>query len=347
MTVDYLIVGAGFAGCVAAERLASEGRTCHVIDRRNHIGGNSYDFINGAGHRVHKYGAHIFHTNSPTVFEYLSQFTAWTPYEHRVLSNVDGRLLPVPINLDTMAAFGGDEAAAYAAMIEPYTRKQWGDQWQELSADVFWRIRPRATRDDRYFLDRYQAMPRDGYTALFTRLLAHHNITYETNTSFVDVPRDTYREVIWSGPVDEFFGHVHGRLPYRSARFEFETRDYDQHQPVGVVNYPAEHIPYTRIVEFKHLTGQRTIDTTIAREYPCADGEPYWPVPTHATGVLYRRYQRLAAQTPGVHFIGRLGTYRYYDQHQVVGQAMVLAQMLLSGARHAYTGTQANDDGRW
>ena len=344
--IDYLVVGAGFSGSVCAERLAAAGASVLVVDKRAHIGGNAYDYYDDSGILVHKYGAHIFHTNSRGVFEYLSRFTTWRPYEHRVLSSVNGQLLPVPINLTTLDAFGGDEAAARRAMFEPYTRKQWGPYADELLPSVQGRVRTRDTRDDRYFTDTYQAMPAQGYTRLFERMLDHPNIKMLLNTSYreviavFDISLGPLRwdlgtwgqqaaDVIYTGPVDEFFGYRFGRLPYRSARFEFVTYEEPQVQPVGVVNYPSEDVAYTRVAEFTHLTGQRHECSTVAYEYPTGDGDPFWPVPTAASAVLYRRYEDLARQTPGVHFCGRLGRFAYMDMHQVVVQALKLSARLL------------------
>ena len=335
---DYLIVGAGFAGSVCAERLAAAGRTVLLVDKRAHVGGNAYDYYDDAGILVHKYGAHIFHTNSQDVVDYLSHFTEWRPYTHRVLSSVNGQLLPVPINQTTLEAFGGDLAAAQAAMVTPYTRKQWGEHAAELAPTVLARIKPRQNRDDRYFTDTFQCMPAQGYTRLFERMLSHPNIRILLKTTWDDVvPLVTgggrflpTTHVIYTGPIDEFFDYICGRLPYRSAEFQFCTmRNDERHQPVGVVNYPSPSIPYTRVIEFKHLTGQRHPDTTIAMEFPRGTGEPYWPVPTVASAAVYRQYAELAAGVDHVHFLGRLGTYQYYDIHQVVAQALTLSRRLI------------------
>lgn len=349
--VDYLIVGAGFAGATCAERLASNGKTVLIVEKRNHIGGNSYDYYDEAGILVSRYGAHVFHTNSAKVVDYLSQFTEWRPYEHRVLSSVNGQLLPVPINTTTLAAFGGDEAAARLAMVQPYSRKQWGPHAEQLSATVLARIKTRDNDDGRYFTDTFQQMPAHGYARLIERMLDHPKIKVLTNTSYrevVDACRDfgeyysdvDHRptdlqalhgtDVVYTGPIDEFFDYRFGRLPYRSARFEFATYDFDRFQPVGVVNYPSEDVAFTRIAEFKHLTGQRHTQTTIAREYPTGAGEPYWPVPTPASAALYAQYKQLADNTTGVHFAGRLGTFAYYDIHQVVAQALTLTTKLIT-----------------
>jgi UDP-galactopyranose mutase len=359
---DYLVVGAGFAGAVCAERLASAGHRVLVVDRRAHIGGNAYDERDAAGILVHRYGPHIFHTNAGSVFAYLSRFTAWRPYQHRVLAQVDGRLLPIPINLDTVNAVFGESLtedsvdAFLAGMAEPvaqvrtseevvvskvgralyekffrgYTRKQWGLDPSELDASVAARIPYRSNRDDRYFTDAYQAMPALGYTAMFDRMLSHLNITVRTGTDWRSIDGVVpYREIVYTGPVDEFFEHRFGALPYRSLDFEFETRAQEWVQPVGTVNYPNDHA-YTRQTEFKHLTGQSAPVSTVVREYPKADGDPYYPIPRPETKALYERYRALADATDGVHFVGRLATYRYYNMDQVVAQALTTAARLVA-----------------
>jgi UDP-galactopyranose mutase len=354
---DYLIVGAGFAGCVMAERLAAGmDRRVLLVDRRSHIGGNAFDHYDEAGVLVHKYGPHIFHTNSREVFEYLSRFTEWRPYEHRVLASVDGQLVPIPINLDTvnrlyglnlnafeMAAFLRDRAEPrhpirtsedaivakvgrelYEKFFRNYTRKQWGLDPSELDATVTSRIPIRTNRDPRYFEDVYQAMPLHGYTRLFERMLAHPNIKILLNTDYREVDGSIpFREMVYTGPVDEFFDFRFGKLPYRSLRFEFETRPGGLQQPVAVVNYPNQHL-YTRVTEFRHLTGQEHARSTMVYEYPQAEGDPYYPVPRPENAELYRRYRALADSTRHVHFVGRLATYRYYNMDQVVAQALTL-----------------------
>jgi len=353
---DFLIVGAGYAGSVLAERLAQgAGKKVLLCDRRPHIAGNAYDCHDDAGILIHKYGPHIFHTNSREVFEYLSQFTEWRPYEHRVLASVDGKLVPIPINLDTLNALYGlslDEAGAeaylasvaekieavrtsedvvlsrvgrdlYEKFFRGYTRKQWGLDPSQLDAAVAARIPARTNRDDRYFTDTYQAMPRRGYTRMFENMLDHPKIHLLLNTDYRDVLNFVpYREIIYTGPVDEFFDYRFGKLPYRSLHFEFETRECNLVQPVAVVNYPGESVPYTRVTEFKHLTGQEHRKTTLVTEYPRAEGDPYYPVPRPENAELYKKYQHLAEQTPGVHFVGRLATYKYYNMDQVTAQAL-------------------------
>lgn len=359
---DYLIVGAGFAGSVLAERLASQlGRRVLLLDRREHIGGNAYDHLDAAGVRVHRYGPHIFHTNAPRIVEYLSRFTAWRPYEHRVLAQVDGQLLPIPINLTTLNRLYGlamDPAQAevfLAARAEPvdpirsaedvvvsqvgrelyetffrgYTRKQWGLDPAELDRSVTARVPTRTSDDDRYFTDSFQMMPLHGYTRMFERMLDQPGIDLLLGTDFRRVRHALrYRQLVYCGRIDEYFEHCYGRLPYRSLRFEHQTLEQPWYQPVAVVNYPAAEVPWTRITEYKHLTGQRHACTSITREFPCAEGEPYYPVPRPENAELYRRYKALAERTANVTFLGRLGTYKYYNMDQVVGQALALFQRI-------------------
>ncbi|WP_034388983.1 UDP-galactopyranose mutase [Deinococcus sp. YIM 77859] len=357
---DYLIVGAGFAGSVLAERLASDGHRILIVDRRPHIGGNAYDCYDDAGILIHPYGPHIFHTNSREVFEYLSRFTQWRPYEHRVLASVEGQLLPIPINLDTVNRLYGLNLTSFqledffASVAEPveqvrtsedvvvsrvgrdlynkffrgYTRKQWGLDPSELDASVTARVPTRTNRDDRYFADTYQAMPLHGYTRMFENMLSHPNISVMLNTDYRDIVRFIpYQHMIYTGPVDAFFDYCYGKLPYRSLEFVHETHAREQFQPVGTVNYPNDY-GYTRISEFKHITGQEHRQTSIVYEYPRAEGDPYYPVPRPENQALYRKYAALAEARSDVTFVGRLATYRYYNMDQVVAQALATYRKL-------------------
>jgi len=356
---DYLIVGAGFAGSVLAERLASQhGARVLLIDRRPHVGGNAYDEPNEAGILYHKYGPHIFHTNSDQVVDYLSQFTEWRPYEHRVQAQVRGQLVPIPINRTTLnmlfdANLKTDEEAAHylAGRAEPveeirtsedvvinavgrelyelffrgYTRKQWGLDPSELDKQVTSRIPTRTNTDDRYFSDTFQAMPLNGYTAMFEKMLDHPLIEKRLGVDFSDF-KDRAHEIadhiIYTGPIDEYFDYRFGKLPYRSLKFDHQTLEQENFQPVAVVNYPDEQVPYTRISEYKHLTGQQSPVTTITYEYPSAEGDPYYPIPRPENQELFKKYEALADATEGVTFVGRLATYRYYNMDQIVGQAL-------------------------
>lgn len=335
---DYVVIGAGFAGSVCAERLAAAGHSVLVVEQRPHVGGNAYDRYNEDGILVHEYGAHIFHTNARAVFDYLSRFTEWRRFEHRVVSSVAGKYVPFPINRTTLATFGGDDAAARAALIAPYTAKQWGAHAAHLDPSVLARVKSRDTVDDRYFLDTYQAMPSRGYTALFQRMLDHPGIRVALGLSYAESRRqmpDVYAQaagVIFTGPIDEFFDYQLGRLPYRSARFLFSTVPAGGFVlPAPVVNYPTARVPFTRIAEFRQITGQPHPLTTIAWEFPCDDPtRPFWPVPTAASAALAQQYRELAKQHPTVHFCGRLGTFRYLNIDQAVAQALKLSARLVA-----------------
>ncbi|MFM7349175.1 MAG: UDP-galactopyranose mutase [Erythrobacter sp.] len=354
---DVLVVGAGFAGSVMAERLAAgSGRSVLVIDKRPHIAGNAFDHADEAGILVHKYGPHIFHTNSRDILDYLSRFTRWRPYEHRVLAEVDGQLVPMPINRTTLNALYAldleteEEAEAYLRSVavdlpeirtsrdqvvaqvgtdlyekffEGYTRKQWAKDPSELDKSVAARVPARTNTDDRYFTDTFQCMPAQGFTAMFAAMLDEPRITVMTGIGFDELPADiTWDHLVWTGPIDEYFGHSLGKLPYRSLRFEHQTLPVEQAQPVAVVNYPDYAVPYTRITEYKHLTGQRAPVTSITREFPADKGDPYYPIPNDEAQAMYKRYDALARAQQGVTFVGRLATYRYYNMDQIVGQAL-------------------------
>lgn len=369
---DYLVVGAGFAGSVLAERLATQmNQKVLIVEKRNHIGGNAYDHYDNEGILVHKYGPHIFHTNSLQVFDYLSQFTDWYPYQHRVLASVDGQLVPIPINLNTINILYGLHLTSFqleeffASIAEPrehirtsedvvvskvgrelyekffrnYTRKQWGLDPSELDATVTARVPVRTNRDNRYFSDKYQAMPLHGYTRMFEKMLKHPNIKVMLNTDYREVEKwIPYREMIYTGPVDEFFNFRYGKLPYRSLEFEFKTLNMPVAQTAAVVNYPNEYA-YTRVTEFKYLTGQEHAKTTLVYEYPRSEGDPYYPVPRPENAELYKKYKTLADEMSTVHFVGRLATYKYYNMDQVVAQALTLfgkiASTYLSDAEDA------------
>lgn len=359
MKVDVLVVGAGFAGSVIAERCASVGKSVVVVDKREHIGGNAFDELDDQGVLVHRYGPHIFHTNAPLVSEYLSRFTDWRPYEHRVLAEADGELYPIPINQTTINRLYGlslNEEGVQAffenvrevrnpirtsedvvlssvgrdlcdKFFRGYTRKQWGLDLAELSASVAARIPVRTNTDDRYFSDSFQKMPSDGYTKMFERMLDHPNIRIELGRDFRNVRSSIqYDLLVFTGPIDGFYNYRFGRLPYRSLRFEHQQLPgLKQFQPVGTVNYPNRHA-YTRITEFRHLTGQVHSGTSIVREYPEAEGDPYYPIPRSENQAIYDRYRNIANAEPNIIFVGRLAEYRYYNMDQVVARALMLAE---------------------
>jgi len=352
---DYLIVGAGFAGSVLAERLANgSGKKVLVCDKRPHIAGNAYDFYNDEGILIHKYGPHIFHTNSADVFQYLGRFTEWREYQHRVLASVDGMLVPIPINLDTINKLYGLNLNAhemqgffdkvrekrdtlrtsedvvvnavgkelYEKFFRSYTRKQWGLDPSELDASVTARVPTRTNRDDRYFTDTYQAMPKHGYTRMFEKMLDSPNIKIMLNCDYREIVKEIdFHDMIYTGPVDAFFDYCYGKLPYRSLEFRHETHDTEVFQSAPVVNYPNDQA-YTRITEFKYLTGQTHKKTGVVYEYPQAEGDPYYPIPRQENAALYAKYKALADLQTSVHFVGRLATYKYYNMDQIVAQAL-------------------------
>jgi UDP-galactopyranose mutase len=373
---DYLIVGAGFAGSVLAERLAAgSDKKVLLCDRRPHIGGNAYDHYNEAGILVHKYGPHIFHTNSREVFEYLSRFTEWRSYQHRVRASVDGQIVPIPINLDTINRLYGLSLTSFEVeeffkkVAEPvecvrtsedvvvskvgrelyekffrnYTRKQWGLDPSELDASVTARVPTRTNRDDRYFTDTYQAMPLHGFTRMFENMLDHPNIKILLNCDYREIETDIpFREMIYTGPVDTYFDYCYGKLPYRSLEFKHETHNISVYQTAPVVNYPNEQL-YTRVTEFKYLTGQEHAKTSIVYEFPKAQGDAYYPVPRKENAELYAKYKALADQTPRVHFVGRLATYKYYNMDQIVAQALT-AYGKMAGMKRGEATTKAHNN---
>ncbi len=352
---DWMIVGAGFAGAVLAERLASQrGESVLVVDRRHHIAGNAHDRYNDAGLLIHQYGPHVFQTNARPILDYLSQFTASRPYEHRVVGRVDGMLVPIPINLDTINTLYGLNLTSaeladwfaeraekveivktsqdvvvsvvgrelYEKFFQGYTRKQWGLDPSQLDKSITARVPIRTDRDDRYFTDTYQCMPANGYTRMFEAMLDHPNITVMLGTDYRDVAASIPpRRVIYTGPIDEYFDFRFGKLPYRSLRFDHETLDQEWALPTGTTNYPQTE-GFTRISEYKHMTGQMHPHTAITREYPAAEGDPYYPILHPESAAMFKRYESLAAATPDVWFVGRLATFRYYNMDQVTGQAL-------------------------
>lgn len=370
MTVNNfhtLIVGAGFSGAVLAERIASQlDEQVLIIEKRAHIGGNAFDYLNDEGILVHKYGPHIFHTNHVGVWEYLSHFTQWNGYTHKVLSCVDGKMLPIPINRNTVNILLGknftdeqqieqyfdsvrvhmDEARNsrdvvvsqvgelfYEKFFRNYTKKQWGVYPEELSAEVTKRIPVRFNTDDRYFSDKYQGLPSGGYSAIFEKLLAHKNISVLLNTDYKDILSTIqYERLIYTGPIDYFFDYKYGRLPYRSLRFEEETLEREYYQEVAVINYPND-FDFTRTTEFKHMTMQKHPKTTICREYPMSEGEPYYPMPMPEASKMYDRYRTEAEKLRNVYFVGRLAEYRYFNMDQVIQRSLDTFQLLACRGR--------------
>jgi UDP-galactopyranose mutase len=366
MKVDWLIVGAGFSGCVLAERIASQlGQRVLLMDKRDHIGGNAYDYYNEHGILVHKYGPHIFHTKSKRVWDYLSQFTEWRPYFHHVLGVVEGKKVPIPFNLNSLYALFPPKYAEkleeklldnfgfgvkvpilklresangeleflanyiYDNVFVRYTSKQWDLKPEELDKAVTGRVPVYISRDNRYFQDPYQAMPKYGYTEMFRKMLAHPNIKVLLNADYREVINDIkFNRMVYTGPVDTFFDYMYGELPYRSLRFSFETLDQEHYQEVGTVNYPNEY-DITRITEQKYLSGQTSPKTTLVKEYPQAYvpglNDPYYPVPREENRTLYELYLKEASKLNGsVIFAGRLAEYKYYDMDQAALRALSL-----------------------
>ncbi len=364
MKLDWLIVGAGFSGSVLAERLASQlNQKVLIVERRNHAGGNAYDYYDEHGILIHKYGPHIFHTNSDRIWHYLSTFTRWRPYYHKVHAVVEGHPVPVPFNLNSIYALFPPEYArtleqllldrfaygekvpiiklrssieghikvladyVYKYVFSGYTLKQWGLAPEELAPSVTARVPVYISRDNRYFQDTYQGLPLQGYTKLFERMLDHPNIKIMLNTDYREIIEDIkFSRMIYTGPIDAFFDHVHGELPYRSLRFELQHYSSDQYQDVAQTNYPNDYA-YTRITEFKHMTGQNVSGTTVAYEYPepyeRGVNEPYYPIPTADNSVSYKRYFREVEKLNGsIIFVGRLADYKYYNMDQAVGRAL-------------------------
>lgn len=364
MRFDWVIVGAGLVGCTLAERIANKlNQRVLVIEARGHIGGNTFDELDEHGILVHRYGPHAFHTNDERVWQYLSRFTDWRPYEHRVLAEVDGRLIPVPFNLNSLDALFPPDLSdqlqellfstygpgreipilrlreardpairkladfVYEKIFSGYTVKQWALTPEQLGPTVTGRVPVRLSRDNRYFRDRHQAVPVQGYKVMVQRMLLHKNIEVALNTPFEAV-RNTVKNsrLIYTGPMDSFFGYMHGPLPYRSLRFEFEFLAAEHYQATAQINYPNAH-KFTRIIEHKHITGQFAPGTTITREYPgsyeMGCNEPYYPIPQPENQTIAAKYSSEIAKLKGtVLFAGRLADYKYYNMDQAVARAL-------------------------
>lgn len=366
MQADIVIIGAGISGAVLAERYANLGKKVLVLEKRDHIAGNCYDYIDKNGILCSKYGAHLFHTNFEDVWEYVNRFADWYKWEHKVIARVDGQLVPIPVNITTVnKLFGlniateeemqewldanripidnpsdGREAVLnkvgpelYEKMFRHYTKKQWDKYPEELHASVLDRIPVRNNFDDRYFSDKYQALPTGGYTKLFENILNHPNITVQLNTDYFDVADElqSYEKLFYTGPIDRFFGFKHSldeKLEYRSINFVAETIDAEYFQENSVVNYPGMETEFTRIIEYKHFGNQKSEKTTIVREYTVDEGEPYYPVPNSRNQEIYNKYKEEADKLTDVYFVGRLANYKYFNMDQAFKNALDLFEQL-------------------
>ena len=356
---DYLIVGAGFAGSVMAERIASQlNKKVLIVEKRNHIGGNAYDEYDEHGILIHKYGPHIFHTNSKSVFEYLSQFTEWIPYEHKVLAKLNGELYPIPINrltinkLYKLGLKSENEVAEFYKKVSEkrypvrnsediivnqvgydlfekffknYTKKQWNLEPKDLASSVCGRIPVRTNDDRRYFTDKYQFMPKKGYTEMFKKILSHSNIEIVLNIDYKKILNDIkFDKMIYTGPIDYFFDYEFGKLPYRSIRFEYKNFKQNLLQDSAVINFVEKEIDFSRVTEYKHLTGQKSEKTTLSYEYFQEDVEPYYPIPTEENNLLAKKYSEHSSKIKSVSFLGRHGEYKYYNMDQVVANILFI-----------------------
>jgi len=356
---DYLIVGAGISGCVLAERLASIGKKILIIDKRNHIGGNCYDFYDEAGVLVHKYGPHYFRAKSQEVIDYLSKFTEWIPHKYKVKVRIKDTLFSFPINKKTFEKFFNRKFSSeddlrlfvdsirdktiqspsnaeeqvvsllgkelYNYFFKGYTEKQWGVPVSSLDSSVTARIPIRYNENDDYILESFQAMPKKGYNSMFKEMINNENIEVKLNTSFSKKLAENAEKIIWTGKIDEYFGYSLGNLPYRSLNFiflSFFSKEFVQEE--GQINYPSVDIPYTRSVEIKHVTHQVCPNTTISLEIPTSEGDPYYPMPTKEGKDLYVKYLEEASKEKDVYFIGRLAKYKYLNMDQCVEEALKL-----------------------
>lgn len=366
MKADIVIIGAGILGAVLAERYSKIGKKVVVLEKRDHIGGNCYDYIDKNGILVSKYGAHLFHTEIKEVWDYVNRFAEWYPWEHKVLAKVDDTLVPIPVNINTINnLFGlnistqgemirwleknripiknpknGEEAVLdkvgpilYEKMFKHYTKKQWDKYPEELHAAVLNRIPVRTNKDDRYFSDTYQALPKGGYTKIFEKMLDHPKIQVKLNTDFFDVMHELqgYAKLFYTGPIDRFFEFKHSledKLEYRSINFVWETIETEYFQCNSVVNYPGMEVDFTRIVEYKHFGNQKSSKTTIVKEYTTEDGDPYYPVLNEKNLAIYKKYQEEAAKIKDVYFVGRLANYKYFNMDQAFKNALDLFHSL-------------------
>lgn len=366
MKVDILIIGAGISGATLAERYANAGKKVLIIEKRDHIAGNCYDHYDQNGILVSKYGAHLFHTIDDEVWEYVNRFAEWYPWEHRVIARVDGKTVPIPVNISTVNILfdekleteddmkqwleqnrlsfdqptNGEEAVLnrvgpvlYDKMFKHYTKKQWDKYPAELHASVLERIPVRSNYDDRYFSDKYQALPKGGYTKVFESMLDHPNITVLLNTDYFDVKDqyEGYEKLFYTGPVDRFFEfeeELTEKLEYRSINFVTEHIDAEYYQENSVVNYPGREVDFTRIVEYKHFGNQKSDKTSIVKEYTVDEGDPYYPVPNEKNQLIYEKYKAKADQLTDVYFVGRLANYKYFNMDQAFKNALDLYKTL-------------------
>jgi UDP-galactopyranose mutase len=354
---NILVVGAGLSGATVARQLADRGYKVRVIEKRNHIAGNCYDYINDVGILMNKYGAHLFHTNSERVWSYVQRFSDWVPWKHTVSGCIDGVYFPIPVNIDSVNTLCGTNIQSedemkewlenntvkcenpqnsedvglarvgpdlYEKIFKGYTFKQWDKFPIELAPSVLERIPVRTNWDPYYFSDKYQALPAKGYTAMVTAMLDHPNITVNLNTEYNKSMNSTYDQIFYTGPIDTYFlDSGYAKLEYRSIRFEEETLDMDTFQIVGAVNYPSLEQSFTRIIEYKHFLNQEvTGKTTIVKEYSTAEGDPYYPVPTERNQALYKKYQDLTYKEENVIFVGRLANYKYYNMDAAILAAL-------------------------
>lgn len=373
--IDILIIGAGISGSVLAERYASIGKKVLIIEKRNHIAGNCYDYIDENGILVSKYGAHLFHTNEESVWKYVNKFSEWYPWEHKVVARVDDKTVPIPVNITTVnELFGtnitseeeminwleenrvpiekplnGEEAVLnrvgpvlYEKMFKHYTKKQWDKYPVELDTSVLDRIPVRTNYDDRYFSDKYQALPQGGYTQLFENIINNPNIEVLLETDYFDVKEQytNYEKLFYTGPVDRFFEFKHSlveKLEYRSINFVSETIDSPFFQENSVVNYPGTEVDFTRIIEYKHFGNQKSDKTTVVKEFTVDEGEPYYPVPNPRNQEIYSRYKEEAEKLIDVHFVGRLANYKYFNMDQAFKNALDLFEQLeKKDSKHNY-----------
>lgn len=372
--IDILIIGAGISGSVLAERYASIGKKVLIIEKRNHIAGNCYDYIDENGILVSKYGAHLFHTNEESVWNYVNSFSEWYPWEHKVIAKVEDKTVPIPVNITTVNKLfntaisneeemknwleenripiekpaNGEEAVLnrvgpvlYEKMFRHYTKKQWDKFPEELDASVLDRIPVRTNYDDRYFSDEFQALPKGGYTHLFKKIIDNPNIEVLLETDYFDVKEQysNFEKLFYTGPVDRFFEFKHSlleKLEYRSINFVSETVDAEFFQENSVVNYPGTEVDYTRVIEYKHFGNQKTEKTTIVKEFTVDDGEPYYPVPNPRNQEIYARYKAEADKLLDVHFVGRLANYKYFNMDQAFKNALDLFEQLENDKEPVY-----------